>query len=164
MEGRWPQAASFCRPVAGQPAVPDLVPEGMVVPVQPVRKNPLLVTGRGQRQGWYASPATPSQRTSHILCWSACDWRVLMAIPAWGRGLLVCSPLPLVGLLIACQKTLATTLAGSTGTPTSPRASMPPLLTQLKTSVIKSQNLDNLMGGPPEIFSYTRIKRLLTQW
>ncbi len=44
-----------------------------------------------------------------------------------GRGLMVCSPLPLVGSLIGCPKLRATTMTGSTRTPTSPRASMPPL-------------------------------------
>jgi hypothetical protein len=63
----------------------------------------------------------------------------------------VCSPLPLVGSLIAHPKTRATTLGGSAGTP--PRIACPgPPRTQLDISAIKSQILDDLMGRPPEFF------------
>ncbi len=60
-------------------------------------------------------------------------------------------PLPLVGSLIAHPKTLATTLAGFAGTPPAPCVSTLPR-TQLDISAIKSQNLDDLMGGPSEFF------------
>jgi hypothetical protein len=107
-------------------------------------------------------PDTPSQRASHTLCWSAHDWRVLMVIVAWGEGVNCVLPPPPHRITHRPPKNVRN---NNNSTPPSLWASTPPPLHPLDISVIKSQkDLDDLIGGPPEFFPYTHVRRLLTHW
>jgi hypothetical protein len=88
--------------------------------------------------------------------------RVLMAITAWGRGLMPVSSPP-HRIAHRLPKTRATKLAGSTGMP--PRHARPsPPPSAGYTSNIKPDGHGQLKGRTSRVFSYTRVQRLLTHW